>query len=36
MDEYLRGVLDEFLEEILEIPETPTAANLFNVRDDNK
>ena len=35
-EEYLRGVLDNFPEEITETPETPAAANLFNVRDDNK
>ena len=36
MEEYLRGVLENFPEEITETPETPAAANLFNVRDDNK
>ena len=36
MEEYLRGVLDDFLEEITETPETPSAANLFNVRDDSE
>ena len=32
----MRGVLDDFLEEIIETPETSTASNLFNVRDDNE
>ena len=39
MEEYLRGVLDDFPEEITETPETPetpAASNLFNVRDDNE
>ena len=36
MEEYLRGVLDNFPEEITETPETPTASNLFNVRDNNE
>ena len=35
-EEYLRGVLDKFPEEIKETPETPAAAKLFNVREDNK
>ena len=35
MEEYLRGVLDYFLEEITETPETPAASNLFTVRDDS-
>ena len=34
MEEYLRGVLDDFPEEITEIPETPAASNLSNVRDN--
>ena len=33
MEEYLRGVLDDFPEEITETPETPAASNLFNVRE---
>ena len=33
---YLRVVLDEFLEDITKTPETPAAANLFNVRDDSE
>ena len=36
MEEYLRGLLDNFLEEITDTPETPAAANLFNVRDKNE
>ena len=36
MEEYLRGVLDEFPEKITETPETPAACNLFNVREDNE
>ena len=36
MEEYLRGVLDNFPEEITETPETPATVNLFNVRDDKK
>ena len=36
MEKYLRGVLDEFLEEITEIPKTPASENLFTVRDKNK
>ena len=36
MEEYLRGVLDNFSEEITETPETPTASNLFNVREDSE
>ena len=36
MEEYLRGLLDNFPEEITETPETPAKSNLFNVRDDNK
>ena len=35
MEEYLRGVIDDFPEEIIEAPETPAAANLFNIRVDN-
>ena len=34
MEEYLRGVLDDFPEEITETPEKPAASNLFNVRDN--
>ena len=36
MEEYLRGVLDDFPEEITETPETPSASNLFNVREDSE
>ena len=36
MEEYLRGVLDDFPKEITETPETPAASNLFNVRDENE
>ena len=36
MEEYLRGVIDEFPEEITETTETPAASNLFNVRDKNE
>ena len=36
MEEYLRGVLNNFHEEITETPETPAASNLFNFRDNNK
>ena len=36
MEEYRRGVLDDFPEEITETPETPAASNLFNVRDENE
>ena len=36
MEEYLRGVLNNFPEETTETPETPAASNLFNVRDDNE
>ena len=35
MEEYLRIVLDNFPEEIIETPETPASSKLFNVRDDN-
>ena len=35
-EEYLRGVLDNFQEEITETPETPAALNLFNIRDGNE
>ena len=35
MEEYLRGVLNDSPEEIIETPETPAAANLFNIRGDN-
>ena len=34
MEEYLRGVLDDFPEEITETSEKPAALNLFNVRDE--
>ena len=33
IEEYLSGVLNESPEEITETPETPTAENIFNVRD---
>ena len=33
MEEYLRGVLNNFPEEIIETPDTPAASNLFNVRN---
>ena len=36
MEEYMRVVLDGFLEDITETPEIPAASNLFNVRNDNK
>ena len=36
MEEYLRGVLDDFTEEITETPETPATSNLFTVREDRK
>ena len=36
MEEYLRGVLDNFSEEITETPETPAASNLFTVREDSE
>ena len=36
MEEYLRGVLDDFPEEITDTPETTTASNLFNARDDKE
>ena len=36
MEEYLRGVLDNLPEEIIETPETPAASNLFNIRDDKE
>ena len=36
MEEYLSGVLENFLEEITETPETTAAAKLFNVRDNNE
>ena len=36
MEEYLRGVLNNFPEEIIETPEIPAAANLFNVSDNNE
>ena len=29
-------MLDDFKEEITDTPEIPAAANIFNVRDDNK
>ena len=36
MEEYLRGVLDDFPEEITETPEKPAASNFFTVREDSK
>ena len=36
MEEYRRGVLDDFPEEITETPETPATSNLFNVREDSE
>ena len=36
MEEYLRLVLHDFLEEVTETPESSTAAKRFDVRDDNK
>ena len=36
MKEYLRGLIEDFLEEITETTEITAASNLFNIRDDNK
>ena len=36
IEEYSRGLIDDFLEEITDTPEIPAASNLFNVRNDNK
>ena len=36
MEEYLRGLIYYFSQEITETPETPAASNLFNVRDKNE
>ena len=36
MEEYLRGVLDNFPEEITVTPETPAASNLINVWEDSE
>ena len=36
IEEYLRGLLDDFPEEITEFPETLTATNLFTMRDKTK
>ena len=36
MEEYLRGVLDDFPEKTTEIPETPASSNRFNVRDNKE
>ena len=36
MEEYLRGELNDFSEEITDTSEKPAASNLFNIRDDNK
>ena len=35
MEDYLRGVLDDFTEEITETPEEPAVSNLLNVRYGN-
>ena len=32
----MRGVLDDFPEEITETPETPAVSDLFKVREDSK
>ena len=36
MKEYLRGLAEDFPEEITETTEITAASNLFNIRDDNK
>ena len=36
MEKYLRGVLEDFPEDITETPETPLASNLFNDRDNKE
>ena len=36
MEEYIRGLLDDFPEEITETQETPATSNLFNVREDSE
>ena len=36
MEEYLRGVLNDLPEKIIETPETPTTSNLFNFREDSE
>ena len=36
MQKYLRGVLDNFPEDITETPETPAASNFFNARKDKE
>ena len=36
MEEYLRGLLDDFPEDITETPEKPATSNLFNVREDSE
>ena len=36
MEDYLRGVLMGFPEEITKTLETPATSNIFNVRDDNE
>ena len=36
MEEYMRGVLEDLPEEIIETPETPAASNLFTVREDSE
>ena len=35
MEEYLRGVLDDFPKEITEKPEKTAASDIFKARDDN-
>ena len=35
-DKYLKGVLNNFPEEITKTPEAPAILNLLNVRDDNE
>ena len=36
IEEYLRGVLNNFPDEITEKPETPAASNLLNIRDNKE
>ena len=36
MEEYLRGLLEDFPKEITEKPETPAASNLLNIRDNKE
>ena len=35
MEEYLRGLLNNFPEDISETPESPAVSNLLKVRDSN-